>query len=209
MDSGRRETSLGRPAGSRPPAPLSPPQDRALLCPALGRARRSRGRKRKASCAFLFFNRVHRSKKKKSPKTSPGPAAVPATHLRAVPGGGGAHARPEFPTPRSALPSPGGGGCSGEPTGEAALFPPRGRRRTGPRARARNTSPPPRPRGPALGGGAGKQAVPPGRWRAGRAAPRGPTRGRSASRPPACPAGASGLARPWAPVPARTAPAAR
>lgn len=118
VDSGRRETSPGRPAGSRPPAPLSPPQDPALLCPALGRARRSRGRKRKASSAFLFFNRVNRSKKKKkkkSPKTSPGPATVPATHLRAVPGGGGVHARPEFPTPRSALPSPGGGGCSGEP----------------------------------------------------------------------------------------------
>lgn len=82
----------------------------------------------KKSCAFHFFNRGNRSKKKKSPKTSPGPATVPATHLRAVPGGGGGvHARPEFPTPRSALPSPRGGGCSGEPTGEAALFPPRGR----------------------------------------------------------------------------------
>lgn len=66
MDSGRQETSLGRRAGSWPPAPLSPPQDQAFLRPALGRARRSRGRKRKEVLCISFFQPCQPKQKKKS-----------------------------------------------------------------------------------------------------------------------------------------------
>lgn len=66
MPSGRQETSLGRRAGSWPRAPLSPPQDHAFLRPALGRARRSRGRKRKEVLCISFFSTLSTEAKKKS-----------------------------------------------------------------------------------------------------------------------------------------------
>lgn len=176
MDAGGREPNLGRGARSRPPAPLSPLQDRHFLCPAHGSARRSRGRKRKASCAFLFFQPSQPKQKRKGHRQrSRDPPRPLATHLRAVPGGGGGvRARPACPAPQSALRRRGGGGD--EPPGQPPSLPARALAAR-PRRRARA---PPLPAA-GLGGAqrAGAAARRPHRQR-------GPTRGRRAPAPPEC-----------------------
>lgn len=69
MDPGPGEPSLGRAHGHGPRAFVSAAGPGVSSVPPSG-ARRSRGREREASCEFLF------SQQEKSPKTSPGPAAV-------------------------------------------------------------------------------------------------------------------------------------
>lgn len=103
-----------RPAGAQPPpgsrsrspAPLSPLQDQALPRSRPRARTQGPGRKRKASCEFLFFFfQPSQPKQKKGHLKRPrDPLRSPATHLRAVPGGGGAAAftraaSPQHPSP--------------------------------------------------------------------------------------------------------------
>lgn len=177
-DAGRGVSGLGRPGversldpGARPPHPPPPPPLSSLLCSALGRARRNGNWKQKAYRAFLFLNRVSRSRKSTPnfPRTrydhqlptsglSRVAAALvtltrapnsqqPSPHLRAGGGGGGGDGLPGKPPS-----SP--GAAVGEPA---------------PRASSEHVPAAAVPARAAPGRRARKQAAPRERWRAGRA----------------------------------------
>lgn len=108
MDSGRQETSLGRRAGSWPPAPLSAPQDQAFLRPALGRARRSRGRKRKEVLCISFFQPCQPKQKKSHLKRPRDPlrSQLPTSGLSRAAAAAFTHARSsQHPAPHFRVPA--------------------------------------------------------------------------------------------------------
>lgn len=98
VDAGQRRP--GPCTRSRSPAPLSTAGPDASPVPQ--ERTQGPGYETESVLCIFFFNQ---SKKKSHLKRPRDPLRSPATHLRAVPGGGGVHARPEFPTPFSALPS--------------------------------------------------------------------------------------------------------
>lgn len=112
-----------------------------------------------------FFFPPSKPKQKSPHLTSPGSATSPATNLRAVPGGGGGHARHGFPTPLSAFPRP--AAAAGFP-GKPPSFP--GAAAGGPAARVLGARPRCRARAPSAPGarlgtrrhsrGGGEQAAP-------------------------------------------------